>query len=514
MKRTLIKIVIPIVFIIYAISNAYFGLLLGEIIDIVIKMNIKEIAIKLLITLSVLVINYVSGLVVWRLAYGDAEANLNTLKIKLFGMDTMKVRNKNIDITAYTDKCTYLLDKYYMAKWEVVFNISLATAAIVALIHINWVMCITAICVSFTPMLVPKLLKKRLETNSKGLAKEESGFSVMVEDYLNGRYEWKKYGNETQDYISNVVNKNSLNYEKSRRVNEYGIYFAQASTGMVGNIGFVVVFAVGAVLSVKGIITAGSIVSVIQLLNYLVGPITRAAGAKNRIVAAEPIYKKLIKQDDCDEVQLNINHEEKDPEKALSIKNMSITYDDKSIIKDLSLDVLRGKKYVIKGKSGAGKTSIAKALSEKMEGVTGSLSFYDNERDTIIRYIEQTPYIFKETVRNNVLMYRTNLDEKAKSLIKYFDLEHLDLDKKCDNDNVLSGGEKYRISLIRALLDDPDILIVDEPTAALDKENADNVIKYLLSLDKSVIIITHDESAELYDSVDKVLEIKNKRFSS
>ena len=103
MKRTLIKIVIPIVFIIYAISNAYFGLLLGEIIDIVIKMNIKEIAIKLLITLSVLVINYVSGLVVWRLAYGDAEANLNTLKIKLFGMDTMKVRNKYIDITAYTD---------------------------------------------------------------------------------------------------------------------------------------------------------------------------------------------------------------------------------------------------------------------------------------------------------------------------------------------------------------------------------------------------------------------------
>jgi ABC-type bacteriocin/lantibiotic exporter with double-glycine peptidase domain len=499
-------------FLVYAMSNAIFGLMLGSIIDVILSKNIEKIIVNLLLTLLFLLINYFSGLLAWKLAYREGMNSLIDLKRNLFKSESQKNRNEDIDITLYTDKSTYLLDKYFLAKWEVIYNILIAIAAIVALLVINWGMCIVALIVSFAPMLVPRLLKKRLMSNSTNLAAEETEYSNLVRDYLLGRYEWTKYGNEVEKRVEQNANKKDIRYEKCRMKNEYGIYAAQASTNMVGNAGFVIVFAIGAIMSIYGIITAGSIVSVIQLLNYLVGPITRASGAKSRVTAAEEIYNGILERTNYISESNIFEPRHLDSDTEVSVKNLSISFENKKILENASFEIRKGKKYLVKGRSGAGKTSLARALSENMKEATG-LVLINDDGEKKIRYVEQTPYIFKDTIWNNIVLFREKYSEDAKKLMKRFNLDFLDKNMVFENESALSGGEKYRISLIRALLDRPDMLIVDEPSAALDIDNAKIVYDYLLGLDATVVIISHDENREWLKSVDDIITIENKMIA-
>jgi ABC-type bacteriocin/lantibiotic exporter with double-glycine peptidase domain len=512
MKGKFVQCIIAIMFLVYAMSNAIFGLMLGSIIDVILSKNIEKIIVNLLLTLLFLLINYFSGLLAWKLAYREGMNSLIDLKRNLFKSESQKNRNEDIDITLYTDKSTYLLDKYFLAKWEVIYNILIAIAAIVALLVINWGMCIVALIVSFAPMLVPRLLKKRLMSNSTNLAAEETEYSNLVRDYLLGRYEWTKYGNEVEKRVEQNANKKDIRYEKCRMKNEYGIYAAQASTNMVGNAGFVIVFAIGAIMSIYGIITAGSIVSVIQLLNYLVGPITRASGAKSRVTAAEEIYNGILERTNYISESNIFEPRHLDSDTEVSVKNLSISFENKKILENASFEIRKGKKYLVKGRSGAGKTSLARALSENMKEATG-LVLINDDGEKKIRYVEQTPYIFKDTIWNNIVLFREKYSEDAKKLMKRFNLDSLDKNMVFENESALSGGEKYRISLIRALLDRPDMLIVDEPSAALDIDNAKIVYDYLLGLDATVVIISHDENREWLKSVDDIITIENKMIA-
>lgn len=513
MKIKLIQCMIVIMFLAYALSNAVFGLMLGGIIDVILSRNVEKIIGRLLLTLLFLFINYFSGLFAWKLAYKEGTNSLAELKRKMFLAEAGKNRNEDIDITLYTDKCTYLLDKYYLARWEVIYNTLIAIMAVVALLMINWIMCLVALMVSFAPMVVPRLFRKRLMSNSAKLATAETEYSNFVRDYLLGRQEWKKYGSDVDVCIRQRLDGKDIYYEKARMKNEYEIYAAQTSTNMVGNVGFVIVFAVGAFMSVSGIITAGSIVSVIQLLNYLVGPITRASGARSRVITAKEIHKGMLERADYHLRPDIFSKESLRGDTVVKVEGVSISYGDKKILDNVSFGLKKGKKYLVKGRSGSGKTSLALALSENMKGTTGAVKISREAAVEKIRYVEQTPYIFKDTVWNNIILFREQFSEEAKKMMKQFHIDYLDTNMVIENESGLSGGEKYRISLIRALLDKPDILIVDEPSAALDIGNAKIIYNYLLGLESTVAIISHDENEELLKRVDAIIRIGDKNIT-
>lgn len=513
MKEKLIQCTIVAMFLSYALSNAIFGLMLGGIIDVILSRNIEKIVGRLLLTLLFLFINYFSGLLAWRLAYQEGTNSLAELKRKMFLADARKNRNEDVDITLYTDKCTYLLDKYYLARWEIIYNALIAIMAVVALLMINWIMCLVALMVSFAPMAVPRLLRKRLMTNSARLATAETEYSNLIRDYLWGRQEWKKYGRGVDVCIQQRLDGKDICYEKSRMKNEYEIYAAQTSTNMVGNVGFVIVFAVGALMSVSGIITAGSIVSVIQLLNYLVGPITRASGAKSRVMTAKELHKGMMEKVDYHLKPDIFSKESLRRGTAVKVERVSVSYGDKKILDNVSFELEKGKKYLVKGRSGSGKTSLALALSENTKEATGVVRISRECDMEKIRYVEQIPYIFKDTIWNNIILFREQFSEEAKKMMKQFQIDYLDTNMLIENEGGLSGGEKYRISLIRALLDKPDILIVDEPSAALDRDNAKIIYNYLFGLEATVVIISHDENEELLKNVDAVIRIGDENIT-
>ncbi len=180
-----------------------------------------------------------------------------------------------------------------------------------------------------------------------------------------------------------------------------------------------------------------------------------------------------------------------------------------------------GKFYAIMGESGSGKSTLINILGLMDEATKGSVFLdgvdtskcSDDElcklRNEKIGFVFQNFYLNnKLTALENVLlpMYiNGNVDlNKAKDLLKTFNV----LDRESHYPYELSGGEQQRVSLARALVNNPKYILADEPTGNLDSKNEDEVFNYLkdISKDKCVIVVSHNEKIKNY--VDKVVYLE------
>lgn len=189
----------------------------------------------------------------------------------------------------------------------------------------------------------------------------------------------------------------------------------------------------------------------------------------------------------------------------LKISNVRYSSDKDEIIKGINLTVKKGDCISIVGKSGSGKSTFLKMLSDLISPTEGVIYYNGKDYKEInpielrrkISYCIQIPYLFGERVYENLTfpfeIRNTSVDEDE--ILKLLELLKLDkgyLNKKVD---ALSGGEKQRIALIRNLLYKPDILLLDEVTSGLDKENTKIVqalIKKINEEGMTILWITHD----------------------
>lgn len=189
----------------------------------------------------------------------------------------------------------------------------------------------------------------------------------------------------------------------------------------------------------------------------------------------------------------------------LKIRNVRYSSDKDEIIKGINLTVKKGDCISIVGQSGSGKSTFLKILSDLISPTEGAI--YYNEKDyreidpmelrKKISYCIQIPYLFGESVYENLAfpfqIRNMNVDEeRILNLLKMLKLGGNYLNKSID---ALSGGEKQRIALIRNLLSKPDILLLDEVTSGLDRENTQIVEKLIKKMNEegmTVLWITHD----------------------
>ena len=203
----------------------------------------------------------------------------------------------------------------------------------------------------------------------------------------------------------------------------------------------------------------------------------------------------------------------------INVSNLCVSYNGQAVFKDVSFKLEQGKKMVIAGKSGCGKTTMLHALLGFVGYCRGSVSINGKPltKNNISFIREITSYMPQENAFPNVsvksllfdpLHWNKNktIDHSNQMVYQYLQRLKLPeniLDKEL---NEISGGQKQRLLLISILLLNKKILILDEPTSSLDEEISNEIRKYLIhELDKTIIISTHDNSRKKY--VDKILEL-------
>lgn len=191
----------------------------------------------------------------------------------------------------------------------------------------------------------------------------------------------------------------------------------------------------------------------------------------------------------------------------IDINRLSFAFGHKVILRDLSLSLNKGDFMVVCGKNGTGKSTFVKCLLGLFP-VNGGMIFFDHEDInnfsdwTRIGYIPQKledfNYEFPITV-NEMLTVAKLRNTKEADKLKLLDQMGI-LEIVNDNINNLSGGQLQRVFIVRAMLNHPDLIILDEPTASIDKLNTEYFFKTVNRLNEegvTVILITHDSSLDL-----------------
>lgn len=210
----------------------------------------------------------------------------------------------------------------------------------------------------------------------------------------------------------------------------------------------------------------------------------------------------------------------------LEFQNTSYIKDDQAILKDITISIDKGDYISLVGPSGSGKSTFLKLCCNLISPTDGEIIYKDNsmvEHDPLelrknIAYCFQSPYLFGETVMDNVSFPYEIRDQKLDldRVDKLFNLFNLDKDYLNKEVKNLSGGEKQRIALIRSLLFEPEILLLDEITSALDVDNAltvENVIKSLNDKGTTILWITHNPEQSKRNA-NKLLTIESGKIKS
>lgn len=193
----------------------------------------------------------------------------------------------------------------------------------------------------------------------------------------------------------------------------------------------------------------------------------------------------------------------------LSLDKVSYSYDNTKVLNEISFKIKKGQKVALVGASGSGKSTITRLLLQIIKPDKGqlkldALDMWKINKDDLyksIGFVTQQPFLYNESIRNNILLGRTNIDDtKIEACLKLACADELvnqlseGLDTIIgDRGSALSGGEQQRLTIARALLEDPEILILDEPTSALDPQSEKIVSQAIINIleDRTAIIVAH-----------------------
>lgn len=203
-------------------------------------------------------------------------------------------------------------------------------------------------------------------------------------------------------------------------------------------------------------------------------------------------------------------------EKIFQVKHLFYKVNETTILKDINLDIQKGKYITVVGPSGSGKSTLMRIFASMISSTSGDVIFDGKSIETYdpilyrqkVSYAFQQPTLFGKTVRENLAfpfeVRKKEVDEaKIIDYLKMVNLDETYIDKSV---NDVSGGEKQRIALLRNLLFPPEVLITDEVTAGLDAENKEIVHKMLNQFNQrglTILRVTHDET-EIEVADDKI----------
>lgn len=356
----------------------------------------------------------------------------------------------------------------------------------------------TIIVFSFKGIL-KKVNREVLENNSQ--------MTSLVIQSINGIETIKTYNLEKR-----IQDETEFKYLKvlksSLRRTKIGIFLGTLSE-IVELLGSMAIIWIGSMQVINGKLTLGEMMVFNTLLGYFTEPV------KNLIGLQPTIQTAMVSADRLGEV-IDLDIEQKDeriiPDNLkgdIEIKNLDFRYGTREqILKNINMKIKKGEKIALVGESGSGKTTLAKLFLKFFDFEKGEININDfNIKDidiTFLRekisYISQDIFLFNNTIKENLMLNETikmeEVIEMAKKINAYDFINQLPQRFNYvieENGANLSMGQKQRLSILRALLKKPDILIMDEATSNLDTIT-ENIIQNTLNnldMEMTIIIIAH-----------------------
>ncbi len=410
----------------------------------------------------------------------DISEKINRLPLKYFdGISQGEVLSR---VTNDVDTVNQTLNQNIS---QIITSVTTLVGVLVMMLTISWLMTlVTLLMIPLSLILVA------------AIAKFSQKYFVQQQNYLghvNGHIE-EMYGGHLVMKAFNGEENSIKEFDKLNKVLYSSAWKSQFLSGLmmpvmnfIGNIGFVAMCILGGWLAVQKAITVGDIQAFVQYIRSFTQPLAQVAGISNTIqqtaAAAERVFEFLDEKEEDSDAE---NVEPLQPiADQVEFRNVHFGYSpDKIVIKDFSASVKPGQKVAIVGPTGAGKTTIVKLLMRFYELNGGAILIDGHDSRDFTRVdlrskfgmVLQDTWLYNGTIMENIRYGR--LDATDEEVIEAAKAAHCDnfiralpdgynmvLDEEASN---ISQGQKQLLTIARAILADPKILILDEATSSVD----------------------------------------------
>lgn len=449
--------------------------------------------------------------------------------ILLLDSDTFHKKNTGEWVSTLTNDVEVIGQSYFSIILDFIPQTISFVSCTALLCYLSWPLAMFVVMFTLLQMLIPKILAPRISDAKEAQSNAASSFTVSASEHFQG-YSLLHGLNLTKHSCDALSRSNAL-WEKAKFRVKHMTMIANTLSYGCGNVVYIGLYFIGAILVAKGHMSLGTMVAITQLSVYIMGPLQTFSGEVAEIISTKRILQKMPQP-----IPSNTGVVEKKDIPSETIQNIvfdnvSFTYDNTPIISNTNFIFERGKKYILSGPSGSGKTTIANLLCGNIEPQQGTVYFNhyplsEITPNSVIKTISicsQNTFIFNDTLRNNITLFESRYtDAQVQDAIHHVGLDNVlnrfahGLDEVLgQSGNTLSGGERQRIALARMELLNTPFIILDESFANLDTQSTKRILSDLTKQrEKTVIYIGHQLPEEITSLFDEVIEIRDKQLVS
>lgn len=395
-------------------------------------------------------------------------------------------------------------------------------AAFISIVYISLPIAFMILGLTFLGFMTQGIFGKGLAERKEAHAKGNSVLTGALKEAFEGFEVVTSF--RIQDKMRERLLSKSKNAEDLKASHNLYQNIVTVISQVIGTLIFICPMLYGGYLVLQGNITVGTLIALIQLMNNITSPVMSGIQIVNQFASIKALFARLNGLSKTTK-KIDVLHTGSFKDEIV-FDNVSYSYDDNHIaLRDFTYRFKKGKKYALVGESGSGKSTILKMMTAYDEPKVGSvmmdnvkISHWDD--DALFSQMSPIPqhvFIFDGSLSDNVTLFHESPANQVKYALGQSGLESMLHAKRMQADDEvgecgmsLSGGEKQRVSIARALMKQSPVILVDEATSALDNETAFKVEQTLLSLkNQTLVTVTHKLMEQNLMKYDDILVMKD-----
>lgn len=390
--------------------------------------------------------------------------------------------------------------------------LALLIASVIMMFYTNWIMALTAILTSVIGFAFMGMILGKSQKYFNARQVRLGSLNGHIEEMYSGYNVVKVYNGKNKS-ITTFKKLNQDLFDCSIR-SEFLSGLMHPIMGFIGNLSYVAVCVMGAILVEKEVITFGVIVAFILYTRLFTSPLQQIAQGLTNLQSAaassERVFEFLEENEMINESEKKVTLDKDKVKGNIEFEHVKFGYDDdkKLVIKDFSCKAKSGQKIAIVGPTGAGKTTLVNLLMKfyeinsgdiKIDGVSTKDLTRENIHDLFIMVLQDT-WLFNGTIRENIIYNKEDIsDEQVMEACRTVGLEHFikslpkGLDTQLADSDSISAGQKQLLTIARGMIESAPFLILDETTSNVDTRTEELVQKAMdkLTEGKTSFIIAH-----------------------
>jgi len=511
---------------------AYTSLIIGDIIDAVSTGDQERFFSYVILSAILVPVIWLLGCLSIRMIFAYGEKSKRTLQKDFFDsvLDT-SISDFNQESSAkyiamLNNDIDTISGKLFSAVPQFTKDGLTAVFSVVAMVIISPVNAALAIATAALPLVAPMLYSKRLAQTQLEVSARNITFIQKIKDYFSGFEVIKTFGVESNirpKFFAAANNLMRARYKAGTAIADVGAL----TIAIVMGIRFLNYFVAGYFV-LRGDITIGGVIALVSLSSSLLQPMTLVSDHITGMKSIKDISKRVLdvinrKDSTLREVKINAL------DGGIEFKSVSFSYEGaaegEAALINISYSFKKGGKYAIVGASGSGKSTFAKLIMGYYDNYSGDVlinghNVREIDREglySVVSAQQQNVFLLDDTLRNNVTLYNNYSDAEYRAALEKANL--LDVEARLANGsdtvlgeggNTISGGERQRISIARAILKGSDVMVLDEATASLDNIVAHEIEKSIVGMAGiTCIFVTHRYTKDILQSCDGILVMEN-----